>query len=185
MNFKIWLQVCRLKLSLLRSLSSIITCLRTSFYIGALFNPFQILHHCCPHLHTLHLPMLHNVHLLDLMAATPLLIEVGEEEVGGDVLAVTTTNIIVSLTVEIVGASFSRIPVTMIATSSSRSQQGRTSGHNRLDANFPASLDTLHNNVLSLCIMGIKLRPTSPLVMLQQQILSLGFLTRMRINMLL
>jgi hypothetical protein len=56
------------------------------------------------------------------MAATPLLIEVGEEEVGGDVLAVTTTNIMVSLTVEIVGASFSRIPVTMIATSSSRSQ---------------------------------------------------------------
>jgi hypothetical protein len=66
--------------------------------------------------------MLHNVHLLDLMPVTPLLIEVGEEEVGGDVLAVTTTNIMVSLTVEIVGASFSRIPVTMIATSSSRSQ---------------------------------------------------------------
>jgi hypothetical protein len=52
-NFMIWLQICQPKLSLFLTLSFIITCLHMSFYIGALFNPFRLLHHCCPHLRSL------------------------------------------------------------------------------------------------------------------------------------
>jgi len=67
----------------------------------------------------------------------------------------------------------------------SRNKEGNTSGLGRLDANFTTISNTLHNNALSLCIMGIKPRPTSPLVMLQQQILSLGSPIQVQINMLL
>jgi len=55
------------------------------------------------------------------VAVAPLLIGAGEEEIGGDILATTITNIMVSPIVETVGAPLGRIPVTMIATSSSRS----------------------------------------------------------------
>jgi hypothetical protein len=65
--------------------------------------------------------MLHIVHLLDLVTVAPLLIGAGEEEIGGDILATTITNIMVSPIVETVGAPLGRIPVTMIATGSSRS----------------------------------------------------------------
>jgi len=53
--------------------------------------------------------MLHNVPLLDLMAVTPLLIGVEEEEEAGEVtLAAIITSTLASLTVETVGAPPSR-----------------------------------------------------------------------------
>jgi hypothetical protein len=157
-----------------------------NFYKGALFNPFQLLHRCCPHPHNLPLHMLHSVPFLDLMAVAPLLIGAEEEEEAGEVtLAAIITNILASLTVETVGALPSRTPGAMAATGSSRNKAGNTSGLGRLDANFAATSNTLHNNALSLCIMGIKPQPTSPFVMLQQKILSLGSPIQVRINMLL
>jgi len=111
--------------------------------------------------------MLHNVLLLDLMAVAPLLIGAEEEEeAGGDILVVTTTSIMGNLTVATMGVPFGIITVAVVAIANSRSQHGRISGHCRLDANFVALLGTLHNNVHSLCIMRIKPRPTSSLVML-------------------
>jgi len=111
--------------------------------------------------------MLHNVVLMDLMAVAPLLIATDEEdEAGGDILVVTSTSIMGNLTVATMGIPPGIISIVVVAIASSRSQHGRTSGHDRLDANFAALLGTLHNNVHSLCIMGIKPRPTSPLVML-------------------
>jgi hypothetical protein len=130
--------------------------------------------------------MLRNILLLDLMAVAPLLIGAEEEkEVVGDILAATTTSAIGSLTVATMGVPPGIVTVVMVAIGNSRNQQGRTNGHDRLDANFVARLGTLHSNVHNLCIIGIKPRPTSPLMKLQQQILSLGFLTQVRINMLL
>jgi hypothetical protein len=102
--------------------------------------------------------MLHNVLLLDLMAVAPFLIgEKEEEKVGGDILVVTTTSIMGSLTVATMGVPPGIITIAVVAITNSRSQHGRTSGHGRLNANFAALLGTLHNNVHSLCIMGINL----------------------------
>ena len=104
-NFEIWLQVWRPKLSLFRTLSSIVTCLQMNFYTGALFNPFQLQHCCYPQPHTLPLHMLHSVPLLDLMAGAPLLIGADEEKEAGEVtLAAIITSTLASLTVETVGA---------------------------------------------------------------------------------
>jgi hypothetical protein len=112
---------------------------------------------------------------LDLMAVAPLLIGAEEEEEVGEVTPTAIiTSTLASLTVETVGALPSRTPRATTATSNSRNKEGNTGGFGRLDVNFTATSDTLHSNVLSLCIMGIKPRPTSSLVMLQQQILSFG-----------
>ena len=130
--------------------------------------------------------MLHREPSLDLMAVAPLLIGAEEEEEAGEAtLATIITNIITGLTVEIVGALPGRTLGAMVATGSNRNKVGNTSGLGRLDANFAATSNTLHNNALSLCIMGIKPQPTSPFVMLQQKILSLGSPIHVRINMLL
>jgi hypothetical protein len=130
--------------------------------------------------------MLHIMPSLDLMAITPLLIGAKEEEEAGEVTLTEITNsIMVSLIVETMGALPGRTPGTTIAIGSSRNKKGKTSGLSRLDANFAATSDTLHNNALSLFIMGIKPWPTSLLVMLQHQILSLGSPIQVRINMLL
>jgi hypothetical protein len=111
--------------------------------------------------------MLHKVLLLDLMAVAHLLIGTEEEEeAGGDILVLTTTNIMGNLTVATMRVPPGIITIAVVAIASSRSQHDRTSDHDRLDANFAALLGTLHNNVHSLYIMGIKPRPTSPLVML-------------------
>ena len=73
-----------------------------------------------------------------------------------------------SLIVATMRVSLGRTTIVMVAIGNDTSQQGRTSGHDILDANFAARLGTLHSNVHSLCIMVIKLRPTFSLVMLQQ-----------------
>jgi len=166
-DFEIWLLVCRPKLSLLHILT-IVTCLHMNFYTGALFNPFWLLHRCCLHPHTFPLHMLHNVPSLDLMAVAPLLIGAEEEEEPREVTPITITiSILAILTVGTMRAPLGRTPGVTAATSSSRNKEGNTSGLDRLDANFAATLNILHFNALSLCIMRIKPRPTSPLVMLQ------------------
>jgi len=157
-NFEIWLLVYQPKLSPLHTLSSIVTCLRINFCTEALFNPFQLLHRCFPHPHTLHLYMLHSVPSLDLMAVAPLLIEAEEEEEAGEVtLAAIITSTLPSLTMETMGAPPGRTPGATTATSTNRNKEGNTSGLGRLDANFAATSDTLHSIALSLCIMGTSL----------------------------
>ena len=89
-----------------------------------------------------------------------------EEEAGGDILVVTTISIMGNLTMATMGVPPGIITRVVVAIASNISQHARTSGHGRLDANFAALLGTLHHNVHSLCIIGIKPRPTSPLVML-------------------
>jgi len=129
--------------------------------------------------------MLHIMPSLDLMAITPLLIGAKEEEEAGEVTLTEIINsIMVSLTVETMGALPGRTPGTTTTIGSSRNKKGKTSGLSRLDANFAATSDTLHNNTLNLFIMGIKPWPTSLLV-IQHQILSLGSPIQVRINMLL
>jgi len=183
-NFEIWLLVYRPKLSLLRTLSSIVTCLRMNFYTGALFNPFQLLHCCFPHPHTFHLYMMHSMPSLDLMAVAPLLIRAKEEEEVGEVTLTTIITCLPSLNMETMGGPLGRTPRATTATSTSRNKEGNISGLGRLDANFAATSDTLHSIALSLCIIGIKPQPTSSLVMLQQQILSPGSPIQVQINML-
>jgi len=75
------------------------------------------------------------------MAVAPLLIEAEEEkEVIGDILAATTTSAMGSLTVATVGVPPGIVTLAMVAIGSSRNQQGRTNGHDKLDANFVAWL---------------------------------------------
>jgi len=130
--------------------------------------------------------MLLNVPLLDLMVVAPLLIGIEEEEEIGEVtLVAIITSTLPSLIMETVGAPSSRTSGAMAAIGTSGNNEGNISGLGRLNANFAATSNTLHSIALSLCIMGIKPRPTSPLMMLQQQILSPGSPIQVRINMLL
>jgi len=112
--------------------------------------------------------MLHNVPSLDLMAVASFLIGVEEEEEAREVTPVTITiSILGSLTVGTVGAPLGRTPVVTATIGSSRNKKGNTNGFGILDANFVATLNALYFNALSLCIMRIKPRSTSLLVMLQ------------------
>jgi len=52
-NFMIWLRVCQLKLTLFRTLSSIVICLLMNSSIIARYHLFCLLHPCCPHLRSL------------------------------------------------------------------------------------------------------------------------------------
>jgi len=69
------------------TLSSIVTCLLMNSYTVSLYNPFQLLHHYCPHLHSLPQPMLPNVAILSLMIVVSWLIGAEEEKVVNDILA--------------------------------------------------------------------------------------------------
>jgi len=71
--------------------------------------------------------MLHIMPSLDLMAITPLLIGAKEEKEAGEVTLTEITNsIMVSLTVETMGALPGRTPGTTTAIGSSRNKKGKT-----------------------------------------------------------
>jgi hypothetical protein len=149
-----------------------------SFYIGALFNQFRLLHRCCPHLRNFPLFLLLNVVFQDLMVVIPLLIRAEEGMVAGETLEVTSMSLVVRLFMEIVAVLLGSKIVAMVAIGSSTDQQPQISGHDRSDVSFVTRLVIQHSSVHILFIMGINPRPPSPLVILQQQILSLGFLTQ-------
>jgi len=77
------------------------------------------------------------------------------------------------------------IPDNHTVQTDSKTEPTLVSEGGRLSVSSATCLAILHSNAHSLCIIGIKPRLTSLSETLQQQILSLGFLTPAQISMLL
>ena len=120
-----------------------------NFYIGALFNLFLLLHHCCLPLLSLPLLSLLNVAFLFLMAMVPLIIEAKEDVVVGGILTASSTSPVVRINVVKVMILGSKIVVMGAIESNSLTEHHPISGliHDRSGVSYAIFLVTQSSNI--------------------------------------